>query len=685
MFKSNKFLSGLASVCFKAKSSSKFDNTTVSSKEDNAKNNLKSNDSPQSENDNNTNQHGIAASIFHSINSIATQALKTTAPIASKIATTTFSGTKTVASASYAIAKKHVTAENMKSAANTMYDIAAWTLKTTAPIASKIASTTFSGAKTVASASYAIAKEHVTAENMKSAANTMYDIAAWTLKTTAPIASKIASTTFSGAKTVASASYAIAKECTTVAKQFYNSNLLKSEDTLKTPDYYHDSKLLNTIIDTNTSSYQQNPETGIPALSSVSEKRECKLEAADYHYGQKLLSAIIDTTTVSYQKDFKNRKIALSSVSKKHGFKLQDSSAGFFYKNSEFNMYQSDVFVNEADKTVIISNPGTKIGLVGVRLYDIINDLQLLLGYTPSKVYQAKSFIDQKVTKIVSECVADPDNGPGTWKVIFTGHSLGAVISDLSAVHFHKKTCEGALKECIQISSLTIENPGSKNLIQDKAAAKDVYFQVINGGTNIINSIKSQITSKVCSVNLCPIKEQANIFKEDSNKNILKTVIDFLSCADHPLPKFRIEFSDNNNSEYKTMYNKEDGKYYLVSEIFSSNPQTTKNDELEKFIFAGNARPISEQLATRLGELSTRLEGININNYQSSDVEDKFTKLDLNSDTQTIANSTDAGSETNSCCDNELNDSEFNILDDYSITNVGAEQHIEQGEITEMV
>ncbi len=127
-------------------------------------------------------------------------------------------------------------------------------------------------------------------------------------------------------------------------------------------------------------------------------------------------------------------------------------------KESELSQFKAVAFINrtEGKKEILIAHAGTKVSQVNVKqsAQDIWADLQLAAKITPElKLEAIKAF----VTKIQSGLANEGENCED-YTFSTTGHSLGSVLSDLTAVELSSRGLE--VKD-----SITFDNPGSRPVI----------------------------------------------------------------------------------------------------------------------------------------------------------------------------------------------------------------------------
>jgi len=142
-------------------------------------------------------------------------------------------------------------------------------------------------------------------------------------------------------------------------------------------------------------------------------------------------------------------------------------------------------FINEQEKKIILAHAGTTDG------YDVIDDAMIVAHKVPYKIESIKSFIDE-VENLVS------DSKEYIYET--TGHSLGGILSDLSAVELKARGLNIT-------QSVTFDNPGSYPVIKTAIDQKvftgqiesirqleqDINFHAFNSCPHFINTINKPL------------------------------------------------------------------------------------------------------------------------------------------------------------------------------------------------
>ena len=240
--------------------------------------------------------------------------------------------------------------------------------------------------------------------------------------------------------------------------------------------------------------------------------------------------------------------------------------------------YKACAFINHNTQELLIAHAGTDLK----HGKDIIDDFWLWQGsHIPYKMSSIKSFIEKIEEKVGKEDIKN-------YKIETTGHSLGAILSDLCAVELKSKKLEVT-------KSTTFENPGSKKVIE-KAIEKDIFsnqisfdqvkeigFDIKNMKPNPINSLNPQlgtVSLVVTEENLKSVIQdqnelgQHNYFSYLTNKvgNVAKSAANFLGISnrvqfisDHKLDNFIKHYNEENKElKIENWNNKTIGKTVLA-------------------------------------------------------------------------------------------------------------------------
>ncbi|WP_371253344.1 hypothetical protein [Orientia tsutsugamushi] len=168
------------------------------------------------------------------------------------------------------------------------------------------------------------------------------------------------------------------------------------------------------------------------------------------------------------------------------GWKILCNSAD--YKDTHKCGYKAVAFINEQTKEIHVATAGTDPKDVN----DLKDDMRgVYMHGNISKIKPMKAFIDKIVNKINVE----------GYKYTTSGHSLGAVVSDLTAA-------EIASRNLKLIESTTFDNPGSypvlnyatKNNFFSNKTREKIYSlakscKVINAVPNLINETNHQFAA----------------------------------------------------------------------------------------------------------------------------------------------------------------------------------------------
>jgi hypothetical protein len=153
--------------------------------------------------------------------------------------------------------------------------------------------------------------------------------------------------------------------------------------------------------------------------------------------------------------------------------------------------FRAAVFVNHISKEVLIATSGTRFGIDATGIQDLYDDAFLAFEKEPPKMESVRELNAMLVDSLGAEL--------SSYKFHYTGHSLGAAVSDMAAADLAIKCRKKGLEKgrgMPEISTMTFENPGAKVIIENmyKKAGfakeeykNDVDYKGINNGRNFIN------------------------------------------------------------------------------------------------------------------------------------------------------------------------------------------------------
>jgi hypothetical protein len=153
--------------------------------------------------------------------------------------------------------------------------------------------------------------------------------------------------------------------------------------------------------------------------------------------------------------------------------------------------YKAVAFLNNETKEVHIATAGTII----TDINDLWDDALITFGFVPRKITPMKIFVEDVIKKL--------GNDSSSYKFSTSGHSLGAVMSDLTAAEIISRGLEFD-------KSITFENPGSKKVIETAisnkvfSGTKDVVIKEIskqcveyNAKPNFINTMGNHLSKNI--------------------------------------------------------------------------------------------------------------------------------------------------------------------------------------------
>ncbi len=193
---------------------------------------------------------------------------------------------------------------------------------------------------------------------------------------------------------------------------------------------------------------------------------------------------------------FEESKTHFSSGDKVDSWEILSDS-----KNSS-NAYKAVAFLNKETKEIHIATAGT----VPTNVSDLYDDFLINFRFTPKKITPMQNFVSGVLKKLGDDV--------SEYTFSTSGHSLGAVVSDLTA-------CEIVSRGLKFNKSITFENPGSKKVVE--TAIKNNQFsgkeevkiekmpdvcEVYNADRNFINTMDEQLGKKIVLVLKEKIQEE---------------------------------------------------------------------------------------------------------------------------------------------------------------------------------
>nr|WP_064591543.1 hypothetical protein [Orientia tsutsugamushi] len=298
------------------------------------------------------------------------------------------------------------------------------------------------------------------------------------------------------------------------------------------------------------------------------------------------------------------------------GWKILCNSAD--YKDTHKCGYKAVAFINEQTKEIHVATAGTDPKSV----HDLKDDVQGVYGHGYiSKIKPMKAFIDNIVNN------ADVKG----YKYTTSGHSLGAVVSDLTAAEIVSRNLN-------LVESTTVDNPGSypaldyatKNKFFSNEAREKIYSlakscKVINAVPNLINETNHQFSA---------IEPKLALPKNNFGN-------DYISCAAENLRKIckPLNAAETTLNSYFG-FNKVSCALYKISEAFNS-----ASNLLKKVSITGHSHGLSNFEKCKTFDVKSRgdnvveldsIEGNKLQNVCSTGndgvlVERKNTEKDLES------------------------------------------------------
>lgn len=172
------------------------------------------------------------------------------------------------------------------------------------------------------------------------------------------------------------------------------------------------------------------------------------------------------------------------------------------FKQNSYGMFRIGIYINNIKKSLVIALAGTK------NTHDLKPNLEILSGKIPERFKKLNNFLDIYLSKNIREFYQNLG-----YKFIFTGHSLGGFLAQLSYIKCKSETpsfeakvisfdSPGAKKQATQLlykkyRSENYSSLQSKNLALALLESSDYKEKIINiiRRFNIINTSGKQIGS----------------------------------------------------------------------------------------------------------------------------------------------------------------------------------------------
>jgi hypothetical protein len=168
------------------------------------------------------------------------------------------------------------------------------------------------------------------------------------------------------------------------------------------------------------------------------------------------------------------------------------------------HLLKSAAYFNRDNKTIIIATVGSNFTLTKQGYHDVIDDAFIATGNIVPKFNDVKQFINTLIDLVGRDELNE-------YKIITTGHSLGSVLSDLTAVYAKSKGLNVS-------ESITFDNPGSRPIIEkllNKPEYKkftvdnlisEINFENYTAAPNIVNTCNKQMGTHYFAVKAKPEK-----------------------------------------------------------------------------------------------------------------------------------------------------------------------------------
>jgi hypothetical protein len=162
------------------------------------------------------------------------------------------------------------------------------------------------------------------------------------------------------------------------------------------------------------------------------------------------------------------------------------------------HLLEATTFKNDSEQKIAISINGTHFAPTKQGLYDLIDDITLAMHKVPYKYEDVKKFIDHSIREVIDlqpslkgKQVSDPlvQNYLNKYEFITTGHSLGAVLSDLAAVYIKSLGLNVT-------QSITFDSPGSRpvllNALKTQSELKSLTEEKLKNEINFTEYLSYQ-------------------------------------------------------------------------------------------------------------------------------------------------------------------------------------------------
>ena len=190
-------------------------------------------------------------------------------------------------------------------------------------------------------------------------------------------------------------------------------------------------------------------------------------------------------------------KAELEAIAKKLPPEYEMIMCTDYMDDTKEHGYRAMVFINNQTKEIIVASSGTRFGMHEAGRSDLYSDACVMMSKKPPKM--------KSIETLNSMILDNLGNKAAEYKIHYTGHSLGASLSDLAAADMALKCRKRGINlgkpgEGQKISTMTFENPGSKKIIKKmykKAGisfneySQDVDYKGVNNKRNLINQATS--------------------------------------------------------------------------------------------------------------------------------------------------------------------------------------------------
>lgn len=253
---------------------------------------------------------------------------------------------------------------------------------------------------------------------------------------------------------------------------------------------------------------------------------------------KKLLALMVDIA-------YKNNSSQINILPK--GWKILFTSKEI--SNYEYK-FQSVVFINKDEKQLVIADAGTRIGNYSFKesFADLTADYDIFAHNIPKKFSVSAIKFCNEVIKTLGADIID-------YQFHCTGHSLGAVLAELTAVYLGM--------HYYPVKSVTFDSPGSKPLVMKliKASGKEFDYskldiEIYNSNPNFINNLNDQI-GQVFQILIDRDSAQAGTVS-----SYFSSLINSLPFSNYTIPSLHKQIDSHSLKNFTKCFNQSQNKLF---------------------------------------------------------------------------------------------------------------------------